>query len=384
MENILKSNIRIKHYFVELIEIPFTNPVHLPFGTITTRPSAWLTIEAEVDNKVVRGAAEGTSLPIQIPMYDDYSGNLQQNISRILTSLTNNKLTVSETINRINSVDLGGNFATARMTVEATILDAVARSYKRSVVSYLDNKPSSAVRYIPYGKSITEKDRNSIISAANNAVKDGAKRLKFKVSPENCYTLLSSLRQIQKMYPNIDCMVDANGMFDPENETHIHMLHLIDELNLLTIEEPVSRTGRVLGLDAHRSLAQKLKLQTPITVDDAIKSLKDAKTTLSEGLADIINLKPGRIGSFVKCVEIANYAKSIGKEVMVGGMFEATPGRMMTLSLAAYCLTLNFKIPGDVSLPQERLISDITTQQLHLNDDYSVIFKPTHGWGYSI
>jgi len=37
-----------------------------------------------------------------------------------------------------------------------------------------------------------------------------------------------------------------------------------------------------------------------------------------------------------------------------------------------------------VSLPQERLISDITTQQLHLNDDYSVIFKPTHGWGYSI
>lgn len=147
MENILKSNIRIKHYFVELIEIPFTNPVHLPFGTITTRPSAWLTIEAEVDNKVVRGAAEGTSLPIQIPMYDDYSGNLQQNISRILTSLTNNKLTVSETINRINSVDLGGNFATARMTVEAAILDAVARSHKRSVVSYLDNKPSSAVRY---------------------------------------------------------------------------------------------------------------------------------------------------------------------------------------------------------------------------------------------
>lgn len=264
MENILKSNIRIARYFVKLIEIPFINPVHLPFGTITARPSAWLTIEAEVDNKVVYGAAEGASLPIQIPIYDDYSGNLRQNISQILTTLVDSRLTVSEALDRISSANLGGNFATARMTVEAAILDTVARSHERNIVSYLDNKPSSAARYIPYGKSITEKDGDAIMLAAKNAVRDGAKRLKFKVSPENRRTLVSSLRQIRTIYPHIDCAVDANGMFDPENETHIHMLHLIDKLNLLTIEEPVSRTGRVLGLDAHRLLAQKLKLQRPL------------------------------------------------------------------------------------------------------------------------
>lgn len=384
LDELLSKVIKVNNVHIKVVELPFNSPIHLPFGDVTTRPSAWFTIEAEVDGKLWKGAAEGTALPMTIPMYDDCSSNLRHNITQIVNSIGRRATCIGDALQVIGSIDLSGNFATARMTVEAAILDLAARTESRSIVSYLDGKPSDDERDIPYGKSIAESEKNSIIMAANNAFNFGAKRLKFKLSPKNYSELYAALRVIQKSYPNVDCMVDANGMFDPHNEEHIDMLRSIDELQLLTIEEPVSRTGKVSGLDAHRMLASVIQLKTPITIDDAIKSLDDARTALDEGLANTINLKPGRMGSFIKCLEIAKYAKSRGKEVMVGGMFEATPGRMMTLSLAAYCIQQGFMIPGDLSLPQERLETDLVDPILCLDENNNIVFKPNYGWGYKL
>jgi O-succinylbenzoate synthase len=273
------------------------------------------------------------------------------------------------------------------MTVESAVLDMVARSMGKSIVSLLtgvDTDTHDRTYHIPYGKSITEKQESAIISACEQAVQKGAKRLKFKVSPGNHPDLMRALRHILDSCPDIDCMVDANGMFDPENTQHLKMLEEIDGLGLLTIEEPVSRAGKISGLDAHRLLSSVMELRTPITIDDAVKTSHDAEVALTEDLADIVNLKPGRVGSFTKCIEIANYAKRMGKEVMVGGMFEATPGRMMTLTLAAYCIQQGFRIPGDLSLPQERLIDDLVHPALYLDNNNDVVFTPDQGWGYSI
>lgn len=384
MDSFLDQIIEVSDFRVDLLEIPFNSPVHLPFGLINSRPSVWLTVKASVNGVLTKGAAEGTALPMQIPMYDDYSGNLKENIEKILHSLKDRSLIMRETPDIIDSIDIGGNFATARMTVESSIMDAAARSTNKSIVSYLDNNPSDAIRRIPYGKSIAEQDKNNMMIAAENAIKRGAKRIKFKLSPSNYENLYLVLSDLVVKYPNIDFMVDANGMFDPGNKEHIAILQSIDSLNLLTIEEPVSRVGTTSGLDAYRMLASAINFSTPITIDDAIKTLSDAYKALDEGIADIVNLKPGRMGSFIKCLNIADYAKSHNKEVMVGGMFEATPGRMMTLSLATYCMRLGFEVPGDVSLPQERLGSDIVERSLYLDEDYNVVFKPKLGWGYAI
>lgn len=383
IDTLLQKVISIKDYDITIVELPFRDTVHLPFGNIKTRPSAWLKIKAEIDGVVLYGAAEGTALPINIPMYDDRSVNLRQNIQQIMNNLDNAPSRVIDVIRAIGLIEMSGNFATARMTVETAILDAVARSESASIVSYLDGNSSSYERHIPYGKSIAESTTESILTAASRAFERGAKRLKFKISPNNYSELYPALCVIVDSYPGVNCMVDANGMFDPENEEHIMMLKSIDDLQLLTIEEPVSRAGKLRGLVAHRTLSSILRLKTPVTVDDSIKSIDDAKCALDEGLADIVNLKPGRMGSFIKCLEVADYAKSRGKEVMVGGMFEATPGRMMTLSLAAYCIKQGFKIPGDVSLPQERLGDDLVEQTLYI-DGGNIVFKPSSGWGYDL
>lgn len=381
---LLQETIYVESVNAKVVEVPFTTPVHLPFGEIQSRPSLIVETNLLHGHERVRGVSEGASLPMQIPMYDDYSGNLEKNARLVADGLLNEPLSLGEVRTRIAQVALGGNFATARMTIETSILDAMARARHTDVYSMLtsDSVPSEGM-LVPYGKSITEVERNRLLAACSDAVSQHAQRLKFKISPTSFDSVYPTLIELIARYSDRDFMIDANGMFNPSMPEHINMLRALDELGMLTIEEPVSRAGAVRGLEAHRMLRDIYQFATPITIDDAVKTDEDAETALQEGLATIINLKPGRVGSFLRCVDIANFAADMGKQVMVGGMFEATPGRYMTTTLAAYCLKLGFTIPGDLSLPNERLQGDVGTDRLHLTDG-NIAYKPKQGWGYDI
>lgn len=384
-EKLLESEVNIREYHIEVVDIPFREPVHLPFGTINDRPSVWLTAEGSVNGADEEmGAAEGASLPMQIPMYDDCRDNLAQNVEKIMQSLRGDTITVAELHSHIAEQNLGGRFVTARMTVEACVLDMIARAHNTSVYEYLTNTKLDKALSIPYGKSMAEKTSQKIISSGKIAVRAGAKRLKFKLSPNNIQEVSEGIRELKLSYPEASFMVDANGSFDPANDQHIKMLELIDGLGLLMIEEPVSRGGGATGLDAHRQLSLKVKFKTPIAIDDSIMTADDARTALLEDLCDIVNLKPGRVGSFLTCLEIARIAKEHARQVMVGGMYEATPGRSMTLTLAALCIAQSFDIPGDLSLPQDNLMSDLIEDRLNLDKQGNVEFYPKEGWGYAL
>jgi len=384
-ESLNDQEVIVRDYAVDIVPIMFNSEVHLPFGTIEHRPSAWLQLRADIAGVEAVGRAEGTSLPMQIPLYDDYEGNLENNIRRITDPLKERALSFGEVRSHIEEVALGGNFATARMTVEAAVIDTIARSHDISVYELMSGGMTEHDLSIPYGKSIAEQEETAIVSAALTAREKGAQRLKLKVSPSTAENVIRGISQIKGRVAGVDVMVDANGSFDPEQSGHLSILERLDELGLMMIEEPVSRAGNVRGLDAHRRLQHGIQLRTPIALDDAIIDEKDARIALEEGLGDIVNLKPGRVGSFLKCVEIADMAQALGKQIMVGGMYEATPGRSMTLTLAAMCIDRGFDIPGDVSLPQERLLSDLVDDRLSLDGNGNVTFNARKkGWGYTL
>ena len=381
---LLNTEITLNSSSVEVIEIPFHTPVHLPFGTIATRPSVWVATYGEVNGRDGVGVAEGTSLPMQIPMYDDYSGNLEPHVKHLLSPLEGQTFTLEEARDVIATTDLGGNFATARMAAETSLIDLATRTQNKTVYELITDETLTEPLAIPYGKSIAESSYESITAAGLQAIDNGAQRLKFKLSPNNHTAVVRGISELKQAFPEASFMVDANGTFDPENAEHIAILRTVDTLNLMMIEEPVSRGGQLSGLDAHRQLRQAMQLETPIALDDSIFTQQDARTALEEELGDIINLKPGRVGSFFDCIDIARIAKMQEKQIMVGGMFEATPGRTMTLTLAAFCLHEGFTIPGDVSLPQERLSADLTETNLYLDSDQNVAFNPKSGWGYEL
>lgn len=385
-EAVFTQKMSLQSHEVRIHELDFNSPVHLPFGTIHTRPSAWLTLNAitEGSNTMSQGAAEGTALPMQIPMYDDCSSNLKTNIEYLMEPFYERaEFTFSEVVDLVRDTELYGKYSTARMTVETAFLDLLARSSGLTVYEMLTGKKPDHFA-IPYGKSIAETDSERNYNAALAAFANGAKRLKFKISPTNAHEVIDAIQRLKKMGNNVDYMVDANGSFDPNNDADIEILEHIDQLGLMMIEEPVSRAGETKGLDAHFLLRDRVRLVTPVALDDSIASEIEARVALEEGVGEILNLKPGRVGSFIRCIEMAHLAKDLGKQIMVGGMFEATPGRSMTLTLAAYCIELGFTIPGDVSLPQERLINDLVEPNLKLDSDHNVMFSPTLGWGYEL
>jgi O-succinylbenzoate synthase len=383
-EQLLDTEIQLTDYDLDIVEIPFHNPVHLPFGTIETRPSAWLKLAGWIDGTYGVGAAEGTSLPMQIPLYDDCSTNLAPNIEQILYRISSKSISFREARMAIADSQLGGNFATARMTIETGLLDLITRTSHTTVFETLSGETLVGPLAIPYGKSIAESSYDNITTAGTAAVNNGARRLKFKLSPTNYRAAITGITQLKVLYPDASFMIDANGTFDPENLEHQAILRDVDSLGLMMMEEPVSRAGRLTGLAAHRALREVIDFTTPIALDDSISTYADAQIGLEEGLGDIINIKPGRLGSFLDCIDISDLAKEKGKQIMVGGMFEATPGRTMTLTLAALCIRQGFVIPGDVSLPQERLQGDLVETNLHLDAEHNVVYKPILGWGYQL
>lgn len=365
------------------INLRLKEPMKLPFGEVGTRPSGILKITVRVGNQSVEGYGEGATLPK--PVFTDDSGEIiAEASSSIVEGLKNSgAMTLGDYLSDIQNFKFPNEkrYPTARMMVEMALLDAYSKSLGISVKDLL-GVPEDKIS-VPYGKSLGEGNSDEIIASAVKALEGGARKIKLKVSPLSYREVIKAVKHLQSL-GNIEIMVDANGSFDPGDDGHITILRDIDLLGLLMIEEPVSRIGEHKGLAAVRKLRERLQLSTPICLDDCLIDLTSTQLALDENLADIINIKPGRIGSIERCLEIGVSCKERGKQVMVGGMLEATPGRCMTVTLASFFHNLGFSIPGDLSLSQERLQDDLVEPErvLNYNADGEVVIPTGPGWGF--
>lgn len=150
------------------------------------------------------------------------------------------------------------------------------------------------------------------------------------------------------------------------------------------IEEPVSRAGSLRGLEALERLREQVDFKTPICLDDCVTDLETTQRAIDGGYADVVNIKPVRIGSIVNSIKLNSYCRERGIQVIVGGMLEATPGRCMTVTLPALFHSTGFEIPGDLSLPQERLAQDLVDKRflLKYNSKGEVQIPQGIGWGF--
>lgn len=375
----------ITGYDCQNIDLSFREPMLLPFGTVTSRPCSWVTFRCEIDGKIYTGQGEGATL--HEPLFTDDSGrNIRKNSLKLGEALVSHgPATTSDLVNIIRNYNFndGGYYPTARLAVEVALLDAYARSQETSIRDMLGISP--ALSEVAYGKSIGANSPSAILEQTREALNRNASKIKIKISPQTFTEVLHALRKIRSQFPTTELMVDANGTFDPNLDEHVELLRVLDAIGLSLIEEPVSRQGVASGLDAVRVLRGRLPdLETRICLDDCLKTSDDCISAINEGLGDVINIKPGRIGSFIGSVELVNLAKLSNTYVMVGGMFEATPGRCVTTVLAAYCAELGCAIPGDISLAQERLVDDLVSpdMQLRLSPGGNIFIPTGIGWGY--
>ena len=166
--------------------------------------------------------------------------------------------------------------------------------------------------------------------------------------------------------------MDANSAYRLENAA---VLHPLDELNLLLIEQPLAEDD----MWDHSQLQKRLR--TPICLDESILSARHARQALEMQACRVINIKAGRVGGLNEGLAIHNLCHKRGVPVWCGGMLETGVGRAANLALASLP---GFSLPGDISATDRYYLEDITQERFTLNQDSTIDVPTGAGLGVSL
>lgn len=163
---------------------------------------------------------------------------------------------------------------------------------------------------------------------------DGYKRIKIKIKPGWDIGALELVRNIIGDYP---LWTDSNSSFD--YETHKDIFKVMDKYNCLFHEQPLHHDDI---LD-HAKLGKYI--DTPICIDESLKSYKIAKQALEIGASSIWNIKIQRIGGLLEGLKIYKLAVENDIKLWGGTMPESGIGAIPIMNLASLC---GFVYPADV------------------------------------
>ena len=231
----------------------------------------------------------------------------------------------------------------AKAVIETALLDAQLRATNTSFAKYL-----GAVKdRVPAGVSVGIMDSlPELMKFVEGYLADGYLRIKLKIEPGWDYEPVKLVRET--FGPDLLLQVDANTAYTRDD---FDLLKKLDEFDLLLIEQPMNEED-VLG---HAKLADYI--ETPVCLDESIVSADIARDAIELGAAEIINIKPSRVGGYLESKKIHDVAASAKIPVWCGGMLETGIGRAANLALAALP---NFTLPGDTSASARYFETDVT------------------------
>jgi o-succinylbenzoate synthase len=141
---------------------------------------------------------------------------------------------------------------------------------------------------VPVGVSVgLQPSDDKLVERIASYAADGYARVKIKIKPGRDIEMLSAVRS---SFPDLQIMADANSAYTLADTERLRAL---DALDLMMIEQP-------LGYDdfLHHARLQKI-IETPVCLDESIRSEGDLELALELGSCRIVNIKPGRVGGSV-------------------------------------------------------------------------------------
>jgi O-succinylbenzoate synthase len=189
----------------------------------------------------------------------------------------------------------------------------------------------------------------------------GYRRVKIKVKPGRD---LDAVAMIRKRFGSIPLMVDANAAYTLDDAAHLAAL---DAFDLMMIEQPLEYD------DIADHAALQRRIETPICLDESIKSVRIAEDAIAAGACRIINIKPGRVGGFRESIRLHDVCAAHGVPVWHGG---AANIHLSTLP--------NFSLPGDVAASKRYFDPDLIDPPIEVAADGTIAVPRGPGLGVSI
>jgi len=257
----------------------------------------------------------------------------------------------------------------ARGGVEAAVWDLEARQ-KNVPLWQLVNSGDPARREIPCGVSIGIQDSvEQLFEKIERELADGYQRIKIKIKPG---WDVDVVRRVRERFPSIKLMADANSAYTLADANHLKKL---DDFYLMMIEQPLAHDDII----DHAVL--QARLQTPICLDECIRSARHAEQAVRLKAGGIINIKLGRVGGFAEAKRVHDIARSAGLPVWCGGMLEAGVGRAHNIALSTLP---GFVLPGDVSASKRYWQRDIIHPPVETTAGGTIVVRDEPGFGYPL
>jgi O-succinylbenzoate synthase len=255
----------------------------------------------------------------------------------------------------------------ARGGVEAAVWDLEARM---KGVPLWDHIGGGWFQEIACGVSIgIQNSVADLLKTIEKEVAAGYQRIKIKIKPG---WDVDVIREVRRTFPSIRLMADANSAYTLEDAGRLKEL---DAFNLMMIEQPLAHDE----IMDHAVLQSEL--DTPICLDECIRTVHHAEQAIRLQACGIINIKLGRVGGFGEALRLHDLAQSHSIPVWCGGMLESGVGRAHNIALSTLS---NFVLPGDVSASKRYWTRDIISPPVEVSTRGTIKVSDAPGFGYDL
>ncbi len=342
------------------IELDLVTPFRTSFGSEARRDILLVRVRTDA------GDGWGECVAMREPAY---SAEFVEGASLVITDwlwpklVAGGPLTAADVAPRLERFQ---GHPMAKGAIEMAMLDADLR---RLGVCYRDWLGTTATT-VPSGVSVgIFESIDELLRNVEGYVDDGYARIKLKIEPG---WDIEPVRRVRELIgPDLGLQVDANTAYRRTDGEHLARL---DEFDLLLIEQPLAEDDIV----GHARLAERV--ETPICLDESIVSVRTAVDAIELGAAEVVNIKPGRVGGYLEAQRIHDACRAAGVAVWCGGMVETGIGRAANAALATLP---GFTLVGDISAASRFYRRDIVTEPITMHD--GVVDVPTGpGLGFDL
>jgi len=252
----------------------------------------------------------------------------------------------------------------AKAALESAIWDAEAKQKGVPLWKLLGGQRQEIASGVSIGIKASLEE---LVRAVKVELEAGYQRIKIKIKPG---IDVEPVRRLRKEFPNIKLMVDANSAYRAEEWP---LLKELESFYLMMMEQPLGWD------DLYGHVELQKKLETPICLDECIRTDEQAKAAIALGACRIINIKMGRVGGHTVARRIHDLCQESGVPVWCGGMLESGIGRAHNIALSTLP---NFTLPGDVAASKRYWTEDIVEPEVVVSSRGTITVPTGPGIGY--
>ena len=254
----------------------------------------------------------------------------------------------------------------AKAALETACWDLEARTKSLPLWKLLGGEQSE----IACGVSIGIQDSVAVLlEKIQKEIAAGYQRIKIKIKPGWDANVVETVRQ---QFPDIRLVGDANSAYTLADAS---LFREMDRFQLMMFEQPLAYDD----IFDHAELQKQI--QTPICLDESIRSAEDAQHALDLGSCRIVNLKLGRVGGHSEAKRVEAVCRERSVPVWCGGMLESGIGRAHNIAMSTLA---GFTLPGDVSASARYWTDDIIEPAVTITTKGTIIVPDSPGLGFAV